>query len=83
MLYTRWSDNVTIIENCGTHTVSEFRYPITLVKVHFNEDGSERYRILETMKADGGWPELDAALSAAPKVELTHRELRRAVKEAM
>lgn len=87
-IYTRWGESVTIEQNCGQHESQlgggkhKVTTTVTLVKVKF-EDGDERYAIAESLKADEGWTEIEAAVAEASKVTLEAAELKRALREAV
>lgn len=82
MIFSRWGNSLTIIAYCGKHKPKWAAGPLVLVKARFDDDGRERFMHTHSMKADGGWQEIDAAVDAAPEVTLTAAELKRALREA-
>lgn len=80
-IYNRWGATISIVANCGQHQPKGFVTSVTLVLVRF-EDGKERYQFVEFLKADEGWEEVQAAVSAAPVVNLDKKILRTAIEQA-
>lgn len=83
MLYTRFGTQLTIIANCGENKMGEGEdaFFLTVVRVKYND--VERYRFAETLRADGGLPEIFDAVGQAPVVNLDAGDFAAAVKEAV
>lgn len=86
-VFNRWGTRVTITGYCGKHQPKWAAASLILLRVtyhHSDEGGSDEqgYVYATSLKADGGWPTIDAAVDAAPKVELTAKELKAAMKAA-
>jgi len=81
-IYNRFSDELTIIANCGEHKPEEFVAPMTLVQIKYS-DGDDRYCFAEFLKANNGWLEIETALGNAPVVELDPASLKKAIRQAM
>ena len=77
---TLWGNRVHINANCGKHQPQGFNTPVTLLQVVIV--GQVRYRFAEFLKAGGGWKEIDDAIQATPKVELSAEELQVALEQA-
>jgi hypothetical protein len=59
---------------------------MTLLKVRFNDERDSRYdsdyKFAETLRATGGWPEIETAINAAPKLVLVGKSLKDALRKA-
>lgn len=88
MIYSRFGGCVTVLARCGLHHPepgSESLLELVRVTIA-DEDGSnpiERYRYAETLKADGGWLEIQVAVRDAPEVALPFDELQAAKQQAL
>lgn len=88
MLYNRWGDRLEILGNAGPHEIkfgrNREKISLTLLKVKilFDNGAQERFYFMESLKADGAWPELESALNAAPTLTLSRAALRAALKQA-
>ena len=80
-IFTRWGDEITVSAYCGKHQPKWAGVPLILLKVKYQDD-HERFAHPVNFKADGGWAEIDAAVDAAPVIELGPKELKAALKEA-
>jgi hypothetical protein len=79
MIYTRWGNEIEIVEKCGKHRqpgeVKGFP-PVMLVKVKYQE-GDFGYQFAESLRADGGNNEIETAINEAAKVSLSREKLSR------
>lgn len=87
MIYHRFGSQVEIVGNAGLRYSGRKAQgePImlTLVRVKYENGSREHsYQWAETLKADNGFWELDAAIKSAPVLDLTTAELTSAKKEA-
>lgn len=88
MIYTRMGAKARVVGHCGQHTPMLYRAPVTLLKLEWLDDETEkptgkfRFYFQEFLKADGAWKEICDAAEAAPKIELKGEELKKAIKEA-
>lgn len=81
-IYNRYGSVITIIGK-GEQVQKKTRYdpepfPVTPVRIQYS-DGDQTMRLLESLRADEGWPELKAAADAAPLVKFTRREIQDAL----
>lgn len=78
-IYTRWGNEVTIIARAApvnkTNAYTKETFAVTPVKIHF-DSGEEHWRIMESLKATDAWPELQAAVNAAPLEKMTKAEIK-------
>jgi hypothetical protein len=81
MIYTRFGEPVTVTAYRGKHATRGSSLLLVLVRCR-HEDGFERHYLAFTLRADGGWREIDAAVDAAPEVTLEGHALRKALAEA-
>jgi hypothetical protein len=83
-IYTKWGDRVEIVENAGRHKPSwAEESELTLVRLVYPDDGYRtRFEFAHALRAEGGWPVIEAAVNAAPKLELAGAALVEALKEA-
>lgn len=82
MIYTRFGSEIELLANCGLHKMQYFTAPAPLLKIRFKNDGTEGYRFDFTLKADGGWDEIDKAVVALPKLKLSRGEKKAALESA-
>lgn len=91
MIFMRWGGSCRIVAKCGDHPLPKPRRgkPIlTLVKVEELDDdqnpmGKFRFYFADFLKAYGGWREIYKAIEDAPTLELSGKELKAALREAM
>lgn len=85
MIYSRFNEPITLVSYHGEHDPNNINAPMTLVRVEY-PDGERRYRFAEFLKADGGWPEIEAAFqhNDCDAKEITDAEtLAAAISEAL
>lgn len=83
MIYQRFGLCLTIVGYCGFHQPTGFAAPIMLVKVRYEDDGLEGFQFPIFLKADGGTKEIEAAIDAAPEIELGPKALKAAIHNAL
>lgn len=82
MIYSNWGCQLTITGDCGEHKVKGYPRPVRLVRADRLDDKAVRYYFAQVLRADEGTVEVNAAITAAPKVSLTKAELKDAVSQA-
>ena len=81
-IYTRWGEEVTVVENNGIHQPRELNGKVTLVKLKY-QDGEARYYFAEFLRADGGWLTISRAAKEAPVVVIKGKALKEAIRQAL
>jgi hypothetical protein len=82
-IYTNWGSQIKIIENCGKPKPKGFKFPATLVKIRYEDDGRERYAFAEFLRADNGAVEIDQAVRGLQAVILDGETLKKAIQQAL
>lgn len=80
-IFTRWGDAVTVSAYHGKHKTTWCALPLMLITTTY-ADGKTRFAHPISLRADGGAVEIEAALDAAPEVELDADTLKDALKQA-
>jgi hypothetical protein len=84
MIYTRFGNSVEVLADCGEHRPTGWKYAARILKVRWREeDDGEGYVFAPFLRADGGIKEIEKAIEAAPKVELTAAEAGYAINRAV
>ena len=78
-----WGGQVQIVENCGDHQPKGFKFPATLVKVRYEDDGRERYAFVMCLRADSGAVEIEQTVYKLPVVTLDKAILKKAIQQAL
>lgn len=88
MIYSRWGCHVRITGYCGKHQPKGYSGPIVLVQAERrdpekpDEPSETTFYFAQSLRADDGWKEIDAAVDAAPEIKLNPEELKAALKQA-
>ena len=81
MIYNRWDDQLTIKAHCGQHKPQGSEYASILVLAS-HEDDRNAFYFIHSLRSEGGMREIESAALAAPKMNLSSENLRRAIQEA-
>lgn len=80
---------IEIVGDCGTvsHTIKygnqkDTKVSVHLIQVKFLDNGTAEYTYAENLRAEGGMPEIEAAVKAAPKLSLKAAAKKVALAEA-
>jgi hypothetical protein len=78
-IYSRFGGEVEVVGYCGKYKPGQSAKECKMVRVKF-ADGSGTLDVFEfTLKADGGYPEIDQAVNEAPEIVLTAAEIETAL----
>lgn len=82
-IFTRWADEVSISKDHGIAMVRRMGevFPVTLVEIKYADTAETDVTFAEYLRADEGWTEISAAVSAADKEELSMKWVTRLVKK--
>jgi len=78
-IYTRFGSKVEILSDMGKQKPPYFKFPATLLKIKFLDDGKIEHYWADFLKADEAWPEIEKAIKAVPKETFKDKK---AMKEA-
>jgi hypothetical protein len=87
-IYSGWGSRIEILAYCGKHKPKGYAVPLVLVFANRTDPdrpelpAEKHYYLASSLRADGGYAEIEAAVAAAPVVELPLSELEKALGQA-
>lgn len=88
MIYSQWGCLVEVTAYCGKHKVPGYAFPIMIVRANRSdpekiaEPKEVKHYFAFSLRADNGINEIEAAIDAAPEINLSPKELKAAIKDA-